>query len=127
MTHPIGTYLDIANLVDARQRTEQLAKITAPDVTYVDAHAPNIVSGTEELDAFLAMFRERVPHVQFEPTRAPDVFHHAYRQPWRLTHTTTRAVFSTGTFTGTTNTDGKLNLILGFIDQEPATSNAAAS
>jgi hypothetical protein len=127
MTHPIVTYLDVANLTDAGQRTQRLASIAAPDVTYVDAHAPNIISGAEELDGFLAMFRERVPHVRFEPTRAPDVFHHAFRQSWRLTHTRTGAVFSTGTFAGTTNTDGKLNLIIGFVDQEPATNNATAS
>jgi hypothetical protein len=29
--------------------------------------------------------RERVPHVRFEPTRALDVFHHAFRQPWQPT------------------------------------------
>jgi hypothetical protein len=127
MTHPIVAYLDLANLADASARTEQLANIAAADVTYVDGHAPNIVSSAEELAAFLTMFHERVPHLRFEPTRSPDAFHHAFRQSWRLTDTTTGAVFSTGMFAGTTNIDGKLNLILGFIDQEPATINTTES
>jgi hypothetical protein len=127
MTHPIGTYLGIVNLTDGRERAKQLPSVVAPDVTYLDAHAPNIVSGAGELEAFLAMFRERVPHVQFEATRAPDVFHHAFRQSWRLTDTVTGAVFSTGMFVGTTNAEGKLNLILGFIDQEPAATSTTAS
>jgi hypothetical protein len=127
MTHPISTYLNIANLIDVRQRTELLSTIVAPDVTYIDAHAPHVVRGAEELEAFLAVFRERIPHVQFEATRAPEVFHHAFRQSWRLIDTVNAAVFSVGMFVGTTNTEGKLNLILGFIDQEPVATNTTAS
>jgi hypothetical protein len=92
-------------------------------VTYTDAHAPDVIRGVDQLDAFLTMFRERMPHVRFEPTRPPDNFHHAFRQPWRLIDTNTGAVFSTGTFAGTTNPDGKIDLILGFMDQEPAANN----
>jgi hypothetical protein len=127
MTHPITAYLDIANLTDPSERTTRLTSIAAADVTYTDPHAPNVISGIGELDAFLTMFRDRVPHVQFEPARTPDVFHHAFRQPWRMIDTTTGALFSTGTFAGTTNTDGKLNLILGFIDQEPAAATTTGS
>jgi hypothetical protein len=119
MTHPISIYLEIANLDDPAEQASRLAEVVDPDVTYTDAHAPDVIDGLGNLARFLTMFRDRVPNLRFEPLGQPDTFHHAYRQPWALKDSSSGTTFSAGVFTGTTNSDGRLDLILGFIDVEP--------
>jgi hypothetical protein len=118
MTHPIVGYLATMNLDSAADRAERLTRLVAEDVRYLDPHAPEAISGREALAALLSVLRERLPHLRVERVGEPDTHHEAFRQQWRMIAGET--VFSAGVFVGTTAEDGRIQVIIGFIDQPPA-------
>jgi len=118
MQHPIVSYLEIINIVDNERRALALAEIVAADVTYSHTHAPNAIHGRDELANLLQWFAKNRATTEWQPIGLPDTHHQAFRQRYRTLNGTT--VVTQGTYCGQTNHEGKLHLLLGFIDVESA-------
>jgi hypothetical protein len=117
MTHPIVDYLAVMNLESGEDREVGLTELVAAEVRYLDPHAPHEVNGRGELAEILAPLRARLPDVLIESVGAVQSHHGAFLQRWRMMRGAVE--FSSGHFSGLTAEDGRLQLVLGFVDPPP--------
>lgn len=110
-------YLAFWNAVDAGERTDLIAEAWAPGATYVDPLAD--VAGAEALDAVIAAVHQQFPGFVFTPVGDVDAHHGACRFQWGLGPAGAEPVVI-GFDVLTTDDDGKIASVVGFLDQVPA-------
>ena len=116
MPHAIVRYLHAINLRDATDRLAALHQVVTEGVVYTHAHAPEVYRGRPHLASLLELFATHKSTTTWEPVGTTETHHHAFRQRYQTV--IGGDVQTEGTYTGTTDDDGRLQLVLGFIDAE---------
>lgn len=118
-TDLIDRYFDAWNETDETRRRELIAKTWAPDASYVDPMLAG--DGHDGIDSMIRAVHERFPGHTFERTTDVDGYANRLRFSWTLT-TPSGAPFVKGSDFGTVDAHGRLQTVVGFLDEGPSPS-----
>lgn len=110
-------YIAIWNETDAAARAAAIAKTWADDARYVDPLAE--VSGHDGIAAVVAGAQAQFPGWQFRLLGDIDAHHDQFRFTWELGPAGSEAPV-VGSDVAVVGQDGRLTLVLGFLDKVPA-------
>ena len=120
MSRPEDTvrlYLDTWNATDAGERSRLLGRLWADDGRYADPLAS--VEGRGGLDQLIAAVQQRFAGLRFAPWGRVDAHGAHLRFSWAL-QDAQGGVVARGTDVATLAADGRMQSVIGFIDQAPA-------
>lgn len=110
-------YIDCWNETDPAARREAVAALWTEDARYVDPLGD--AAGRDAIDATIAAVQERFPGFVFALAGAVDGHHDQLRFTWELGPAGADAPIA-GFDVATTNGDGRLRTVVGFLDRVPA-------
>ena len=113
----VNDYLTAWNATDPEERRAAIARVYTEDARYADPLAD--VTGHDHLDAVIAAAHAQFPGFVFAPIGAVDGHHDQARFSWGLGPTGAEPVV-VGSDVVTLAEDGRISLVLGFLDQVPA-------
>jgi hypothetical protein len=119
MNHATETarrYLDSWNAADATERRRLLAQLWADDGRYADPMMS--ASGVSAIDGMIAAVQQKFPGYRFTPHGSVDSHGSYLRFSWALADAQ-GATLARGTDVATLADDGRLQSVIGFIDQAP--------
>lgn len=111
------TYLACWNETDSGARHTLLEQHWTPDATYVDPLAE--VAGVDQLDATIAAVHGQFPGFVFTPLGEVDAHHRQARFRWGLGPAGGTPLVE-GFDVVTTDGDGRISAVVGFLDKIPA-------
>ncbi|MEV6494090.1 nuclear transport factor 2 family protein [Actinoplanes sp. NPDC051633] len=107
----VTQYLAVWNETDPAARRKGVDELFSADVRYIDPLAA--VEGRDQLDALIAAAQQQFPGLRFRPAGTVDGHHDQVRFGWELGPV---VGFDVAELDG----DGRIRLVLGFIDRAPA-------
>jgi hypothetical protein len=113
----VERYFAAWNEADAERRRALIAQTWADDASYLDPLMQG--QGHAGIDAMIAAVQERFAGHQFHQIGAVDAHHDRLRFAWELAPEGGVAIVA-GTDFGLVSADGRLQTIIGFLDQVPA-------
>lgn len=113
----VGKYIAAWNQTDAAARRGLIGEIWAQDGRYIDPLAD--VAGPEQLDAVIGAVQQQFPGLEFRLAGPVDAHHDQARFTWELAPDGAEAVVA-GFDVARRDEDGRLTLVLGFLDKVPA-------
>jgi hypothetical protein len=129
MTQPIDVtpvvdrYIAIWNETDAARRRDLIAQTWTQDASYVDPLMRG--DGPEGIDAMIAGVQQQFPGYWLERTGAVDAHNDRVRFTWAMVGETDDSPVVAGVDFGVVAADGRLQEIVGFLDQGPAHAEGA--
>jgi hypothetical protein len=117
MTDIVERYLECWNATDADERAARLAATFTAGATYVDPLAAT--TGLDELDAAISGVHAQFPGFVFTRVGEPDTHHDVARFNWGLGSAGVEPIVI-GFDVVTTDPDGLINSVTGFLDRVPA-------
>jgi HEAT repeat protein len=117
LTATVDTYLSMWNERDAARRAAIIRDAWTDDARYVDPMLE--ASGHAELNAIVEAVQAQFPGQQFCRTTGVDAHHHHVRFGWQL-EATDGAVTVAGIDVATVAADGRIQSIVGFFGDLPA-------
>jgi hypothetical protein len=109
-------YLDTFNETDPDRRRALLAAVYTEQAGYTDPHVE--LSGTDQIDAFIAQVQESMPGLRFGLHGPVDSHHGQARFQWHAgTAEQPKALIG---FDVIVTTEGRIERVYGFTDAEPA-------
>jgi hypothetical protein len=117
LTQLAARYLAMWNETDSTARRELITSVCTEDVRYIDPLAD--VAGAEELDATIAAVHGQFPGFVFTLSSSVDAHHQQARFSWDLGPAGAPAPVA-GFDVVTRAEDGRISLVLGFLDRVPA-------
>ncbi|HEX3158514.1 MAG TPA: nuclear transport factor 2 family protein [Gemmatimonadaceae bacterium] len=111
----IVRYIDCWNEADAHRRRALIARTWTEDASYVDPLMHG--TGHDAIDAMIEAVQRRFPGFRFSLTRA-DGLHEFVRFSWELGPEGGAALIEGSDF-GVVASDGRLQMIRGFLDRVP--------
>jgi hypothetical protein len=117
LAHLVGKYIEAWNETDAAARQDLIAGFWARDGRYIDPLAD--VAGPEQLDGVIGAVQTQFPGMRFRLAGPVDAHHDQARFTWELAPDGAEAVV-VGFDVARRDEDGRLALVLGFLDQVPA-------
>lgn len=115
-TATVTTYLNTWNATDAADRRALLERYWAQGATYTDPLAD--VTGAEEISAAIGTVHDQFPGLVFTLVSGPDTHHRQSRFQWGLGPRDADPVV-VGFDVLTTDEDGRIQTVLGFLDKVP--------
>ncbi len=112
-----STYLAMWNATDPSERQALVAELCAEDVHYTDPLVD--VSGRDGLAATIGAVQEQFPGFRFTAFGSVDAHHEQARFGWELGPAGIPAPVA-GFDVVTTDADGKVTRVLGFLDRVPS-------
>lgn len=61
MTDPITAFFSAWSMTDTAARQAVLSQSAAPDISYADPRSPNVLTGLDQVNSYLAAFSEMAP------------------------------------------------------------------
>jgi len=113
----VGKYIATWNEADAAARRDLITQVWAPDGRYVDPLAD--VAGHEQIDGMIGAVQGQFPGLRFRLAGPVDAHHDQARFTWELAPDGAEAVVA-GFDVARRDEDGRLALVLGFLDKVPA-------
>jgi SnoaL-like domain len=113
----VGKYIEAWNQTDAAARLDLIEEIWARDGRYIDPLAD--VAGPEQIDGVIGAVQAQFPGMQFRLAGPVDAHHDQARFTWALAPDGADAVV-VGFDVARLDEDGRLALVLGFLDKVPA-------
>jgi SnoaL-like domain len=113
----ISKYIEAWNQTDAAARRDLIGEIWAPDGRYIDPLAD--VTGPEQVDGVIEAVQAQFPGLKFRLAGPVDAHHDQARFTWELAPAGADAVV-VGFDVARRDEDGRLALVLGFLDKVPA-------
>jgi hypothetical protein len=113
----VGTYIAAWNQTDAAARRDLIGQVWAEDGRYIDPLAE--VAGHEQIDAVIGAVQAQFPGLRFRLAGPVDAHHDQARFTWELAPDGAEAVV-VGFDVAKRDSDGRLALVLGFLDKVPA-------
>jgi SnoaL-like domain len=113
----VSEYIAAWNQTDAAARRALVGEIWAADGRYIDPLAD--VCGPDQLDAVIGAVQQQFPGMRFRLAGPVDAHHDQARFTWELVADGAGAVV-VGFDVAQRDEDGRLALVLGFLDQVPA-------
>ncbi len=110
-------YVAMWNAADPGERRELVAELCAEDVHYTDPLLD--VRGRDALEAAIGAVQEQFPGFRFTLSGTVDAHHDQARFSWELGPAGIPAP-AAGSDMITTNAEGKLTRVLGFLDRVPS-------
>jgi hypothetical protein len=110
-------YIETWNETDPAARRRRIDELWAADGRYVDPLA--VAEGRDAIDATIAAVQEQFPGMTFRLAGPVDGHHNQARFTWELGPAGAAAPIA-GFDVATTDGDGRLNQVLGFLDRVPA-------
>jgi hypothetical protein len=110
-------YIAAWNETDAAARRALINEIWAPDGRYTDPLAD--VAGRDQIDAVIAAAQAQFTGMTFRLAGTVDAHHDQARFTWELGPAGAESVVA-GFDVATRDADGRLALVLGFLDKVPA-------
>jgi SnoaL-like domain len=115
-TDTVQRYLACWNATTAEERRALLETTFAPRARYLDPMAA--ADSRDELGAVIAAVRDQFPDFTFAPVGLPDTHHNVTRFNWGLGLAGAEPII-VGFDVITTDSDGRISTVLGFLDQVP--------
>jgi hypothetical protein len=112
-----STYIAMWNATDPGERQALVAELCAEDVRYTDPLVD--VSGRDGLEATIGAVQDQFPGFRFTPFGSVDAHHEQARFGWELGPDGVPAPVA-GFDVVTTNAEGKIIRVLGFLDRVPS-------
>ena len=113
------SYIAMWNATDPNVRQDLLHAVCADSVRYVDPLAD--VSGADALDAAIAGVQGQFPAFRFSLSEPVDAHHNQARFSWELGPDGTDGAAPVAGFDViTTDENGRITLVLGFLDRVPS-------
>lgn len=112
----VGKYIAAWNQTDAATRRDLVGEIWAQDGRYIDPLAD--VAGPDQFDAVIGAVQQQFPGMQFRLAGPVDAHHDQARFTWELAPDGADAVVA-GFDVARRDEDGRLALVLGFLDKVP--------
>jgi SnoaL-like domain len=112
----VGKYIAAWNQTDAAARRGLIGEIWAADGRYIDPLAD--VAGPDQFDAVIGAVQQQFPGMQFRLAGPVDTHHDQARFTWELAPDGADAVV-VGFDVARRDQEGRLALVLGFLDQVP--------
>ncbi len=113
----VSKYIEAWNETDAGPRRDLIAEIWASDGRYVDPLAD--VAGPGQIDGLIGAVQTQFPGLRFRLAGPVDAHHDQARFTWELAPDGADAVV-VGFDVARRDEDGRLALVLGFLDKVPA-------
>jgi hypothetical protein len=113
----VHDYLTAWNATDPAARRAAIARVYTEDARYADPLAD--VTGHDQLDALIAAAHDQFPGFVFTPMGSVDGHHDQARFTWGLGPAGAEPVV-VGSDVVTLAEDGRISLVLGFLDRVPA-------
>jgi hypothetical protein len=113
----VSKYIAAWNETDAGARRDLIGEIWASDGRYVDPLAD--VAGPEQIDGLIGAVQTQFPGLRFRLAGPVDAHHDQARFTWELAPDGADAVV-VGFDVARRDEDGRLALVLGFLDKVPA-------
>ncbi|MEO1287860.1 MAG: hypothetical protein AAFV93_08830 [Chloroflexota bacterium] len=113
----IETILETWNISEPSKRQLAVSEALSPDFYYSDPHRSEPIRAHSDFLDFLTMFRANVPNVNVSLLSPPDSHHNHAR--CRFIMKRNGQTFSSGTYIFEFDADGRINRMIGFMDQEP--------
>lgn len=110
-------YIDLWNETDASARQERIEQLFAADGRYTDPLAD--VTGHSQIDAMISAVQQQFPGMTFTLAGPVDAHHSQARFGWKLGPAGTDSLID-GFDVLERNDDGRLTLVLGFLDKVPS-------
>jgi hypothetical protein len=110
-------YIAIWNETDPARRRRDIDELWAPDARYVDPLA--VAEGRDAIDATIAAVQTQFPGMTFRLAGPVDGHHNQARFTWELGPAGMEAPI-VGFDVATTDGNGRLSQVLGFLDRVPA-------
>ncbi|WP_227271009.1 hypothetical protein [Roseobacter weihaiensis] len=117
-TSPFSTVLSAWNEPDETVRRALIDDALSVDFTYDDVHRNAPLTSRVAFEDFLTQFRANVSGITVRLDGPPEVLRGTAR--FRFIMERDGAPFSRGTYFATLDEDGKINRMIGFMDQEPS-------
>lgn len=111
------SYIAVWNETDPVARRRAVEELYSQDARYVDPLA--VAQGREQIDATIAAVQTQFPDFIFRLTGPVDAHHDQTRFAWELGPAGGEAPIA-GFDVAVTDHDGRLKLVLGFLDRTPA-------
>jgi len=112
-----GQYIAAWNETDPAARRALIDEVWSADGRYIDPLAE--VAGHDQIDAVIAAVQAQFPGMTFRLAGAVDAHHDQARFTWELGPAGTEPVI-VGFDVAQRDADGRLALVLGFLDKVPA-------
>jgi len=113
----VSKYIAAWNQTDGPGRRDLIAEIWSSDGRYIDPLAD--VAGHEQIDATIAAVQVQFPGLRFRLAGPVDAHHDQARFTWELAPAGAEALV-VGFDVARRDEDGRLALVLGFLDKVPA-------
>jgi hypothetical protein len=110
-------YIDTWNETDAQARAAAVAALYTPGARYIDPMA--VADGPAAIAATIGAVQQQFPGWQFRLAGTVDAHHDQARFQWELGPVGAEAV-DVGSDVAVRDRDGRLSLVLGFLDRVPA-------
>lgn len=110
-------YIDLWNETDAGARQERIEQLFAADGRYTDPLAD--VTGHSQIDAMISAVQQQFPGMIFTLAGPVDAHHRQARFGWKLGPVGAESLID-GFDVLERNDDGRLTLVLGFLDKVPS-------
>ncbi len=114
----VERYIAIWNETDVERRRDLIAQTWDDKSSYVDPLFS--ADGHEGIDALVAGFQQQFPEHRFRLSSDVDQHHDRLRFSWELVEPVGGVAIVKGTDFGRVTSDGRLQVITGFLDQVPA-------
>ncbi len=111
------SYIAVWNQTDPVARRRAIEELYSQDARYVDPLA--VAQGREQIDATIAAVQAQFPDFTFRLAGPVDAHHDQARFTWELGPDGGEAPI-VGFDVAVTDDDGRLELVLGFLDRAPA-------
>jgi len=113
----VSKYIEMWNQTDAPARRGLISQIWSPDCRYIDPLAD--VAGYDQIDGTVAAVQAQFPGMRFRLAGPVDAHHDQARFTWELAPDGAAALV-VGFDVARRDDNGRLALVLGFLDKVPA-------